>query len=174
MPTPSTGQRHHQEQLHELAGLHLDPAHPDPQPGAVDRRPGDHREHQEPDGGGRERVFVRLQAAVVAQHEDERQESDQADDDPHRLVAGERRLEPVDLGQAERAQKRCERKEPRVGVRQAGPHADVGDREQGEKEPGVDQRGARDLVLAGGVHRREADGGQDAHHDQVHQLSQPR
>ena len=82
-------------------------------------------------------------------------------------------LEPVDLGQAERAQERGQRQEPRVGSRQAGAHADVGQAEDAEEHPGVGQRGARDLVLAGRVDREEADCGEHPDPGEVPELAHP-
>ena len=85
-------EEHDEQELRELAGLHLDAAEPKPQLRAVDGRPDDHRDEEQADRGGREQVRVGLEPAVVADQEDHAQESQQADDDPHRLVAGQHGL----------------------------------------------------------------------------------
>ena len=171
--TQEARQEDDQQELGELAWLHLDAAEPKPQLRTVDGRPHRHGDDQEADGRRREQVPVRLEPAVVADDEHHAQEREQADDDPHRLVARQRRAQPVDLGEAERAQERGQGQEPRIGPRQAGAHADVGQAEDAEEHPGVGQRGARDLVLAGRVDREEADCGEPPDPGEVPELAHP-
>ncbi len=168
------GQEHHQEQLRELARLHLDAADPDPQLRAVDRGADHHREQQQHDRGHAERVLVGLEPAVVADQEDQAEEACDADHDPDRLVAGEQGVEAVDLGQPHRGEQRRQRQQPGIGVRQPGAQAQVCDEVQGEEEPGVDQRGAADLLLARRVHAQEADAREDGDREQVEELAEPR
>ena len=104
------GQRDDQQELHELARLHLHAADADPQAGAVHRRPGDHREQEQADGNGCERVLVRLQAAVVAQHEDQPEEADQA----------RRRSRPTGRGRASAGAGRSRSARARRGAPRAG------------------------------------------------------
>ncbi len=162
-----------QQQLRELAGLHLHALEAQPQLRAVHRCPHHHGHEQEADRRRSEQVSVRLQPAVVADEKHHPQEPQEADDDPHGLVAGQRGAEAVDLGEAERAQERGQRQEPRVGPRQAGAHADMRQAEDAEEHPGVGQRGARDLVLTGRVDRQEADCRERSDPAEVPELAHP-
>ncbi len=88
-----------------------------------------------------------------------------ADRQPDRLVARERRVEPVDLDDAHGDQQARRRQQHRIGIGQRHAQGQVGDPEQREEGRGVRQRERRDDARARDQHRREADG-HDAGHEQ--------
>ena len=116
-------------------------------------------------------VAQALQLADVAEHEHDHREDDQADDDPQALVAGQHRVDAVDLDLADRRQQRDQRQQVRVGARQRDAQHDVGDAVQPDEQRGVRQRRGRDGVLAGDEHRAEAGHDQQADEQQVHELA---
>ncbi len=168
------GQEDDEQQLGELARLHLHAADPDPELGPVDGGADDHGQQQQDDGSHPEGVLVRLQPPVVADEQDQRQEARHADHDPDRLVARQQRVQPVDLGQAHRRQQRGQREQPGIRVRQPRAQAEVRDEVQRQEEPRVHQRRAGDLLLARGVHAEEADPREEGDREQVDELAEPR
>ena len=168
------GQEDHQQQLCELARLHLHAAHPQPQLGAVDGRAHQHRDHQQRHRRHAQRVLVRLQLAVVSDQQDQGQEPAQADHDPDRLIPGQQRVQAIDLGQAHRRQERRQRQQPGIRVRQPRAQPQVRHEVERQEERGVDQRGAGDLLLARRVHAQEADAREDGDREQVPELAEAR
>jgi hypothetical protein len=161
-----------EEHLRELARLEDEGADVHPERRAVDRPPdeGQGRQDEEDDRRDAQQVLEVVEDAVVAEEEDERDEDADADDDPEALPEGEARLDPVDLGEAERAQEPGERQEVRVGVRQADAQGEVRRDEEGEEEARVGERGRRDDVLARDVDRGEPRDREEADEDEVEKL----
>ena len=114
------GQEDDQHDLRELTGLELDAAEVHPEARAVDRLAdhGQRREQEEADRGQPEQVLVALEPPVVVAQEQERHgEGGDADDDPEALAERVVRVQPVDLGHADRSQERGHRQQVRVGLR---------------------------------------------------------
>ncbi len=104
-----------------------------------------------------EQVAVALQRAVVGEHGEQRDEAADADRQPDRLIARARRVEPVDLDDADGHEQPRRRQEHRIGVREGDAERDVGHAEESEERPRVGQRERRDDARARDEHGREAD-----------------
>ena len=145
--------------LRQLGGLEGDRADADAEVRAVDllADPRDAREQQEQDARGRDDVAIALEHPhVLAQRDDRAREDDEPHDEPLRLLAGEVLVEPVEHHEPEARERRDEREEVRVGVRERHAHDEVRDEAQAEEQPAVGQRRVREDVVALHEHRREA------------------
>ncbi len=163
-------------ELRELGRLELDRADLHRQVGAVHllADPGQAGHHEQRDAHRRDRVAVALEHVVVAQEDDRGAEEGQPDHEPLRLLARQLWVDPVDLDEAERSQRRREREQ--VGVRVRQPRADEQVREHAEAEEdrAVGDRDVADVLAAGEQHGGEARGDQQRDRDQREQLPDAR
>ena len=170
------GEEDDQEDLRQLARLELERAHLHPQPRAVDRLadPRQRRQHQQQDRRDPEQVLVLLEDPVVAAEREERQrEEDDADHDPEALPEGVVRVQPVDQRHADRRQQRRERQQHRVGVRRGVADDEVRGQVERHEDARVGERAGVELrrLRPGDVDARKADRREQAHGDQVQQLT---
>ena len=119
-------------------------------------RPGRAGRIEEADRGQAEDVLDAVQLPVVAQEEDERGESADADHDPEALAKRLVRVDAVDHRHADRGQQAGEGKQVGVGVGERDPGDEMGGEEEREEEGGVGERARRELLLAGDVDACEA------------------
>ena len=104
----------------------------------------------------RDQVAVALEHVVVAQEDDRRRERAEAEQEDGRLLDREGLVDPVEHDEPDRRERRAQREQVRVGVRQRDPQEEVGAEADREEVAAVDQAGVRDLVRALGEDRREA------------------
>ena len=145
----------------------------DAEVGAVDLL-ADHRharQQQQQQAGGRDRVAVALEHAEVAQEDDRRREQDQPDDEPLRLLARERLVDPVDHDEPEAGEHRDEREQVRVGVRQRRADHEVPAQAEREEAGAVGQRDVGELGRLLDEDRGEAGGEEERGGDEREQLA---
>ncbi len=170
------GEEDDQHDLRQLAGLELDAADVHPEPRAVDGLADDrqHGQHEEPDRGQAEDVLVALQPPVVVAERHERAaEGRDADHDPEPLPEGVVGVEAVDLGDADRRQERRHRQQIGIRLRDGQARDHVRGEVEGEEEERVGERAGRDDLLAGDVHAREPEPGDDRDDEEVCELAVP-
>src|SRR5581483_7774489 len=163
-----------QEDLRELAGLHLDRADAHPQTRAVHRRADarEARQEEQCDGADPEQVLVVLEDPVVAAEAEERErEQPDSDHDPEALLELVVRAEPVDLGDADRGQERRHGQEVWIGIRHDDPRHHVSGEVQREEEERIPERSPRDEGLARDVDGGEAQPRQHADCGEVQELA---
>jgi len=141
--------------------------------GAVDLAadPGQPGQDQHPDAGQRDHVAVALEDRDVAQQDDRRGEQEEARDEPLRLLAGQRLVDPVDDDQAEARQRGNQREQVRVRVRERHAHDDMARNAEREERRAVGQRDVGQRVRALDEDRREAGRDQQRRRDQREQLA---
>ena len=145
----------------------------DAEVGAVDllADPGHARQQQQQQADERDRVAVALEHAEVAQQQDRRREQDQADDEPLRLLARERVVDPVDDDEPEAREHAHEREHVRVRVGQREADHEVPGEAQQQEDRAVGQRDVRELLGLLDEDRGEPGGQQQRRRDQRHQLA---
>ncbi len=167
------GEEDDQRELRQLAGLELERPELHPQAGAVDGGTDDWEggQDEQTHGGEPEQVLVVLEPPIIAEEEQREGEEGHPEHHPDSLAVGVRRLEPVDLGHADRGQEARDRQQIGIRERDRQPGDDVGDEVEPEEDGRVRQRGRRDHRLARDVDAGEADRRQRAHRNQAHQLT---
>jgi hypothetical protein len=167
------GDEDDQADLGQLGGLERDRADLDPQVGAVDLGADARhaREHQQPEPDEGDRVAIALEHAVVAYEQDHRHERNQAHDEPLRLLARQRVVDPVDDDEPEAREQRHQREEVRVGVGEREPQEDVRGQAQPEEDRSIGERDVAEDVLLLDEDGRKPAGQQKRGRDEAEQLA---
>ena len=116
-------------------------------------------------------VVLKAQVAAVAIGDDRDREQHQPEHEPLRLVARERRVDPVDLDDADAREHGGEREQVGVGVGQRAADHEVPGEAEREEDRAVGQRDAGEAVRGLDEDRREARGHEQRGGNEAEQLT---
>jgi hypothetical protein len=121
------GEEEDEQDLGDLDGLEGDGSHDHPQASTVDvlAEVGDERHHQQAHRSKQRQVAVAVEVAHVTHDSQGHDQSNGADQEPDRLVAGANRIPPGDLDVAHPVEQGRDRQQQLGGVGGESPHRDV-------------------------------------------------
>ena len=145
----------HDQDAAELRRLERVAADPDPQPRAVLDEPDarNDRQEQQDQPCEADRVRVAVELPVIADHEQHDDERDDADDEPHRLFAGDRRPQPVEQRHAQAGEHRGGGEQDRIRPPRHDPNREPAGEERDADAERVRSEVARNLASLPETHQ---------------------